>query len=61
MNTEVQGDGDPRHGSRANELGVAEKSGRTVVVAVKEGWRKVSNVQRRLNLISEGTYSEASS
>lgn len=34
---EVEGDGDPGDGGRANELGVAEESGGAMVVAVEEG------------------------
>lgn len=37
VNAQVQGDGNPRDGGRANELGVAQESGRAMVVAVEEG------------------------
>lgn len=37
MDAEVEGDGNPRDGGRANELGVAQDSGGAVVVAVEEG------------------------
>jgi hypothetical protein len=39
VNEEVQDDGNPRDGGGADELGVAEESGSTMVVAVEEGWR----------------------
>ena len=37
VNGQVQGDGDPRDGGRAEELSVAEEGGGAVMVAVKEG------------------------
>lgn len=37
MNSQVQGDHNPRHGGTAEELGVAEDSCSAMVVAVKEG------------------------
>lgn len=37
MDGEVEGDDDPGNGGVAEELGVAEKSGGTVVVGVEEG------------------------
>lgn len=37
VDEQVDGDGHPLHGSQTNQLGVAEKSGGTVVVGVKEG------------------------
>ena len=38
MDSQVQGDDRPRNGSVADELGVAEHSGRAMVVSVEEGW-----------------------
>lgn len=37
VNPKVESDGNPRDSSRADELGVAEKSGSAMVVAVEEG------------------------
>lgn len=37
MDSQVEGDDDPRDGGRADKLGIAEESGRAMVVAVKEG------------------------
>lgn len=37
VDSQVEGDWDPRDGGRANELGVAEESSGAVVVAVEEG------------------------
>lgn len=37
VNQQVDGDGDPLHGSHTNKLSVAEEGGGTVVVGVEEG------------------------
>lgn len=37
VDEQVDGDGHPLHGSHTDELGVAQKSGGTVVVGVEEG------------------------
>lgn len=37
VNSQVQGDDWPRNGGVANKLGVAEHSGRAMVVSVEEG------------------------
>jgi hypothetical protein len=37
VHAQVQRDGDPGHGGVAEELGVAEESGRAMVVRVEEG------------------------
>lgn len=37
VNQQVNGDGDPLHGGKANELSVAKEGSGTVVVGVKEG------------------------
>jgi hypothetical protein len=39
VDRQVEDNGDPGDGGQANQLGVAEKSGSTVVVAVEEGQR----------------------
>lgn len=38
VHTQVQGNGDPRDGGRADQLGVAKNSGGAMMVAVKEGY-----------------------
>lgn len=38
VDAEVQRNGDPRNGGAADKLGVAEESGRTMVVGVEEGF-----------------------
>jgi hypothetical protein len=57
VNEEVQGNGNPRDRGRANELGVAEKSGGTMVVAVKEGQRllleKKENGVKKLQVLGK--------
>jgi len=40
VNSQVQGDDWPRNGGVADELGVAEHSGRAMVVGVKERWNR---------------------
>lgn len=61
VNSQVQGDGNPRDRGRANELSVAEESSSTVVVAVEEGCRhkEISHVaasgfpsQLRINILN---------
>lgn len=44
MDTKVKSDGNPRHSSGTDELGVAEKGGRSVVVAVEESCSMVSKM-----------------
>jgi hypothetical protein len=41
---EVERDGDPGDGGEADELGVAQESGRAVVVAVEEGFLGLAKV-----------------
>lgn len=37
VDEQVDGDGNPLHGSQTNQLSVAEESGGTVVISVEEG------------------------
>jgi hypothetical protein len=43
VHTKVQSDGNPRDRGGADELGVAEKGGSTMVVAVQEGYNELAS------------------
>lgn len=46
---QVKGDGNPGYGGRADQLGVAEKSGGAMVVAVEESCKMLGIIVRRSN------------
>lgn len=52
MDSQVEGDHNPRNGSGTEELSVAEECRGTMVVAVKEGCRTVRSPLQSLRVLS---------
>ena len=54
VDSQVKGDGNPRDGGRADQLGVAEKSSGAMVVAVEESCKMLGIVVRHRNFFFNG-------